>query len=190
MNPIKSPYQIMLDRLGLSPVQQSLSPQQMQAEMITRGQTPQHFQTGGRSLALASQPDLQPTLPLDVALPTMNPSLASKITSIGGKTLGGLGLLGSVSAIPKNIEDKKYTDAMINYSNALLSLGQIAPRLVPEFLGRLTGPVALYDALRPTEMGNATLDEWNRQKAAEEEEHRRRVLAMRQISPVVVSPTR
>lgn len=41
MNLIKSPYQILLERLGIGPAQQAITPQQMQAEMIQRGQTPQ-----------------------------------------------------------------------------------------------------------------------------------------------------
>ena len=178
MNPfIKSPYQMMLDRLGLSPIQQALSPQQMQAEMIARGQTPQHFQAGGHALNLA--PEL---------VNPISPSMASKVANFGGKGLAGLGLLGSLTTLPEQIQKGKYSDAAINYGNALYNLGMIAPKLVPPFLGYATGPLALYDALRPTEMGDATLDEWNRRKAAEEEERRRRILEAREYSPVVVNP--
>lgn len=52
---IKSPYQLLLEHLGLGPMQQqAITPQQMQAEMIARGQTPQAMQQPQQPLYMAA----------------------------------------------------------------------------------------------------------------------------------------
>ena len=59
MNLIKSPYEMLLERLGLSPTQQALTPADMQAQMIAGGQTPPNLQQQPQGLKEGHQPKVE-----------------------------------------------------------------------------------------------------------------------------------
>lgn len=113
MNIVKSPYQLMLEQLGLSPAeQQMLSPAQMQAEMIARGQTPSTLQQPVQYMAEGSSV-------------SSVPAMAKQLPAWLLHYLGPIGAATTASEIPSQLSSGDREGAF----NTLLDAGSwLAPR--------------------------------------------------------------